>query len=408
MPVSEASPNSTGSAKHSLIQMGDSIHVALALTPRGQGSFGEQAKEVLLAMDDVLKKHREEMTVAIQTVFLANPNDRKECEEIFSAHYGQRVPVTNFVYQPPCDGAALIMEVWAVGGNSVSIEKFGPHALVVSYDGLRWIYCAGITPATLSKGIFKQTSTTLQQMRAALGRAGSRFEHVLKTWFYLGGITQPEAGTHRYEELNRARTDFYRNISFCSSTLLENVPQIAYPSSTGIGMAGTGLVASCLSLETRRKDVFRLPLENPLQTPAYAYKPLHSISTENPKFSRAMVLVLGDYVTIWISGTASIVNSESRYLGDVEKQTEQTIDNIEKLISPENLAAHGVQSVRAGLHDLVTLRVYIKRREHYARVKTICERRLGPVPTVYTVADICRQELLVEIEGVAYSLYSPA
>jgi len=299
------------------------------------------------------------------------------------------------------------MEVWAVGGNSVSVDYFGPHALVVSHDGLRWIYCAGITPAAPSKGVFDQTSNTLQQMRAALDLAGSRFEHVLKTWFYLGGITQPEAGTYRYEELNRARTDFYRDIPFCSSLLPQNVPQMAYPSSTGIGMAGTGLVASCLSLETRRKDVFLLPLENPLQTPAYAYKPSYSNSMESPKFSRAMALVLGGHVTTWISGTASIVNSESRYLRDVEKQTEQTIDNIEKLISPENFAAHGVQIARASLHDLVTLRVYIKRPEYYARVKAICERRFGPVPTVYTVADICRPELLVEVEGVAFSHYSP-
>jgi len=128
---------------------------------------------------------------------------------------------------------------------------------------------------------------------------------------------------------------------------------MAYPSSTGIGMADAGLVASCLSLETWRKDVFLLPLENPLQTPAYAYKSLCSNSMESPKFSRAMALVLGGYVTTWISGTASIVNSGSRYLQDVEKQTEQPIDNIEKLISPENFAAHGVQSARTSLHDLV-------------------------------------------------------
>jgi enamine deaminase RidA (YjgF/YER057c/UK114 family) len=406
MTVSEASENSTSPAEHSSMRMGDSTHVVLTLTPRGRGSFGEQAKEILLAMETVLKKQREEMAVVMQTVFLSNPGDWEKCEQIFSARYGQRVPVTNFVFQPSCVDAALTMEVWAVGGKSVSVDHFGPHALVVSHDGLRWIYCAGITPATPSKGVFEQTSNTLQQMRAVLDLAGSRFEHVLKTWFYLGDITQPEAGTHRYEELNRARTDFYRDIPFCSSLLPQIVPKMAYPSSTGIGMAGTGLVASCLALETLRKDVFLLPLENPLQTPAYAYKPLYSNWIGSPKFSRAMALVLGDYVTTWISGTASIVNSESRYLRDVEKQTERTIDNIEKLISPKNFAAHGVPSARASLHDLVTLRVYIKRPEYYARVKAICERRFGPVPTVYTLADVCRQELLVEVEGVAFSRYS--
>ena len=107
-------------------------------------------------------------------------------------------------------------------------------------------------------------------------------------------------------------------------------PRGVYPASTGIGMSGSGLVASCMALETQRDDVFLLPLENPQQTPAYAYDPSHS--PQSPKFSRAVALVLGNYVTTWVSGTASIVDSESRHLGDPEKQTAQTIDNIERLI----------------------------------------------------------------------------
>ncbi len=51
-----------------------------------------------------------------------------------------------------------------------------------------------------------------------------------------------------------------------------------------------------------------------------------------------MAVTIGDYVTTWVSGTASILDSESVHLGDIEKQTEQTIDNIERLISPENFA----------------------------------------------------------------------
>jgi len=48
-----------------------------------------------------------------------------------------------------------------------------------------------------------------------------------------------------------------------------------------------------------------------------------------------------------------------------------------------------------------------KRPEYYARVKAICERRFGPVPTIYTVAEVCRPELPVEVEGIAFSRYSP-
>jgi enamine deaminase RidA (YjgF/YER057c/UK114 family) len=119
-----------------------------------------------------------------------------------------------------------------------------------------------------------------------------------------------------------------------------------------------------------------------------------------------MALVLGDYVTTWISGTASIVNSESRYPGNIEKQTEQTIDNIERLIAAENFALHNIPA-SARLHDVAKIRVYIKRPEDFAPCKAVCERRFGAVPAIYAVADVCRPELLVEIEGVAFSKCAP-
>jgi enamine deaminase RidA (YjgF/YER057c/UK114 family) len=157
----------------------------------------------------------------------------------------------------------------------------------------------------------------------------------------------------------------------------------------------------CLSLQTRREDVFLLPLENPQQTPAYAYSPKYS--PQSPKFSRAMALILGNYVTTWISGTASIVNSESQHPGDIEKQTEQTIDNIERLISAENFAFHGIKGAGAALSDFAKIRVYVKRQEDFEKCRRVCERRFGAVPAIYALADVCRPELLVEIEGITFS-----
>ncbi|HWX21232.1 MAG TPA: hypothetical protein VN578_15130 [Candidatus Binatia bacterium] len=121
-----------------------------------------------------------------------------------------------------------------------------------------------------------------------------------------------------------------------------------------------------------------------------------------------MALVLGHYATTWVSGTASIVNAESRFLGDVEKQTEQTIDNIERLIAPENFAAHGVKGAGAGLADLAKIRAYLKRAGDFQKCRAICERRVGSVPAIYAVGDVCRPDLLVEIEGVAFSKYAGA
>ena len=338
--------------------------------------------------------------------------------------------MTNYVLQPPCCGAALALEAWAIGGPDVRLERFGPHALAVSYDSVRWVYCAGIGWADTPGDVHTGTLTALAQMRAALAQAGCGFEHVVRTWFYLGGITEVERRTpfrrdeapsiraetefgapaparlpQRYQELNRARTEFYQDIRFGCAQADPHLPHGLYPASTGIGMGGAGLVTSCLTLQTQRPDAFLLPLENPQQTPAYAY---HSrYSPHSPKFSRAMALVLGQYVTTWISGTASIVSSESRCPGDIAGQTEQTIDNIERLVAPENFASHGVRGAGARLQDLAKIRVYLKRPEDFARCRETCVRRFGPVPAIYAVADVCRPELLVEIEGVAFSSLLP-
>jgi len=73
------------------------------------------------------------------------------------------------------------------------------------------------------------------------------------------------------------------------------------------------------------------------------------------------------------------------------------------LIAADNFRGHGLDGFGATLGDLALARVYLKRHEDYAQARAICEERLGELPTIYAVGDICRPELLVEIEGMAFS-----
>jgi enamine deaminase RidA (YjgF/YER057c/UK114 family) len=376
------------------------------LVPQSRGSLQEQAQEILSTQGEILGRQGHKMTVTSQTVFLRDPADLKQCQNIFFQHYGVKRPATNFVFQPPCCGASLALEAWAIGGDDVRVEYSGPHTLSVSYSGTRWIYCAGIQSDQTGQGLYAQTMRVLDNMKEALAVAGGKFENVLRTWFYIGNITESENGMQRYKELNRARTDFYRDIEFHCSMLHPSIPQGIYPASTGIGMRGSSLVAGCLALQTQREDALLLPLENPQQTPAYAYHPRHS--PYSPKFSRGVALLLDNYVTTWVSGTASVVHSVSRHPGDIAKQTLQTIENIERLISGENFVFHGVRHPGARLTDLAKVRVYLKRQQDFYLCKSICEEHFGSVPAIYAVADVCRPELLVEIEGVAFSSRSPS
>jgi enamine deaminase RidA (YjgF/YER057c/UK114 family) len=237
-------------------------------------------------------------------------------------------------------------------------------------------------------------------MRDILATRGFGYGQIVRTWLYLGDIVGPEGATQRYKELNRARADFYGDIRFLERHTPATLNGAVYPASTGIGASDRNVMMSSVALATDREDVLLVPLENPLQTSAFRYAAAYS--PQSPKFSRAMAILGRGTLAILISGTASIVASETRCLGDPEGQTSQTLDNIEALIARENFARrHGIPNAGATLDDLVLARVYIKRPEDYARVRAICERRLGELPTVYAVADVCRPDLLVEIEGVA-------
>jgi enamine deaminase RidA (YjgF/YER057c/UK114 family) len=138
-----------------------------------------------------------------------------------------------------------------------------------------------------------------------------------------------------------------------------------------------------------------------VQVSAFRYGAQYS--PQSPKFSRAMAVLGPEAVATLVSGTASIVNSETKFVGDVEGQTHQTLDNIAALIARENFARHGAAGAGATLRDLVLARVYVKHQRDYQKVRAICKARLGELPVTYAVADVCRPDLLVEIEGIAFT-----
>ncbi len=391
---------------HTVIDLEKVRRVALMVTPQASGDVVDQAWEAVSTIRAILNQQADAMTVTSQTVFLRHAEDEDLCRNLFQAYFRDRMPATSFVVQPPCGGQALAVEAWAVGGQQADIKFLQPDVVSVAYDGLRWIHIGGISPTRAAATAYAQARQTLGEMARRLELANASFHDVVRTWLYQGGITQPEQGVERYRELNRARTDFFAEQEANGRMAVHREGAAFYPASTGIGTGGRGLTVGCLALQTQRDDVRLLPLENPRQTPAFDYA--QRFSPKSPKFSRAMAMVIGDYITTWISGTASIVNSESMHLGNVQRQTEQTIDNIQNLISRENFARHGVEGAGAQLRDLAKIRVYVKRPQDYEKCRAICERRFGPLPTIFAQADVCRPDLLVEIEGVAFSRLHPA
>jgi len=394
-----------GPERHAVLQLGSLARVAVLAVPGSRGSFRQQAEELFTQLMCLVRHQPTLLTATTMMVFLRKEADEVECRQIIGAHFGETPPLTTFVVQPPCGGAALGIELWALGGAGVTVKRFGPHVLTVESEGIRWIHCGGIRGRAATEGPYAESLSAFRAMEQQLAHAGVGFEQVVRTWLYLNRITSSQGGQQRYHELNRARTDFYSDFRLCARNRAPSTPDVIYTASTGIGTRGTTVAMSCLALDSQRADVFLMPLENPQQTAAYNYQARYS--PQSPKFSRAMAVVQGRFVSTLVSGTASIINTQTCHAGDIVRQTEQTLENIERLIAPENFARHGLPNAGATLKDVAKLRVYLKRERDYEKCRHVCERFLPRTPVIYLHADICRPDLLVEIEAVAFSPLKP-
>jgi enamine deaminase RidA (YjgF/YER057c/UK114 family) len=388
---------------YTVVVLGGVRRLFAVAAPRGAGSLAEQTEGALQTIATVSQAEGGPGSIVMQSVFLKNIEDQRACRKTIEGFYREELPATAYIPQPPCDGSRLAIEAWGVGSTDgeVQIERPGDGVVVVRHDGLCWAHLADVHPDTAAHPVYDRSLRAFQSAGERIGGAGLRFDDVIRTWLYLGNITGPDGETQRYCELNRARTEFYQDQKFGAGLVRAQSNGRVFPASTGIGTGGDEVAIGCIALRTSRPDVALVPLENPRQTSSCDYG--HSYGIASPKFSRAMAVVAGESVTTFISGTASITASETRHLESVQRQTEQTLDNIGALIAPENFERHGLPGLGATLGDLAYARVYLRRQEDYAAAQAICQARLGRLPVIYVVADICRPELLVEIEGIAFS-----
>jgi hypothetical protein len=160
-----------------------------------------------------------------------------------------------------------------------------------------------------------------------------------------------------------------------------------------------GIIIEFVAVESN--DAVSLPLDNPEQVAAYGYsqqvlvgKPEEVEST--PKFERARYLEIFGKKQVFISGTASIRGEKTVGRNDPVKQTEITIQNLQRLYSREVLS-----TVTGNLLQPVYghARVYVKNKKDFQAIRRTFKRYYGNLPVVYIIADICRDDLLVEIEG---------
>jgi enamine deaminase RidA (YjgF/YER057c/UK114 family) len=133
-------------------------------------------------------------------------------------------------------------------------------------------------------------------------------------------------------------------------------------------------------------------LENPRQLSAYHYPAQYG--PKAPNFSRAACFSVQNDAMLFVSGTASIVGHESQHLGDVRAQTEESLRNVQAVL--QRAALPGCQRLQ-DLH----FKVYVRHARDYPLVREQMQRQgLHQADTLYLEADVCREELLMELEAL--------
>ncbi len=380
------------------------IHLLAVVQPDVSSSDLQfQVQSALERLDSVLEKENMTGNIVEQSIFVRHLKDKKRIQDLMRAHFGINLPVNTYIPQTPCEDECLfLLEAKGVKKQDPAVEiiRCNENAVVMKYANLSFLLLGDIIPDDPTQTLsYPRSYRGFEMMREQLEQQGFSMADILRTWLYQGHIVLAEGSSQRYKELNHARSDFFEGTEFLQS-LLPDIPHgTIYPASTGIGADDMDVTMACIAIKTNRNEVIAVPLENPVQTPAFDYGTVYS--PKSPKFSRAMALSYDDTCTVFISGTASITESETVFIGDPEGQTNQTLDNIAELFTTSNLSRHGIEGFGGELSDMISARVYVKRPEYYEKIRMICEQRLGGTPMVFTYADVCRDDLLVEIEGIA-------
>lgn len=201
--------------------------------------------------------------------------------------------------------------------------------------------------------------------------------HLYRVWAWIPKINEVPTG----------RIENYR--SFClgrAQAFKEHFGELAesrMPAASGVGIQGNQLVIVFVGGTAPPEH-----RENPRQTPAYQYSPLYS--PQPPSFARATYVPNGHSAPrhLFISGTAAILASESQFPGDIIGQLATTVENLKLM----GVASYNAQRFfRIYLRDLSQTKV----ARDYLQAHLLDESDR----VIYTENDICRQELLVEIEA---------
>jgi chorismate lyase/3-hydroxybenzoate synthase len=273
-------------------------------------------------------------------------------------------------------GTSAAVEVWR-GAGPVSCHREGRISWSENGDVL---FGHLLVEETAVDDLGELIATAYAEINNFLN--GSAYPCAFRFWHYIPGINRIDRGIERYR-------------AFCvgrySAMSLQRDFERTLPAASAVGTDVPGFLISFASGKTRP-----LQVENPRQVSAFHYPPVHG--PLSPLFSRAAGMNWHGDRQLFLSGTASIVGHETLHGGDVVAQALETCRNIDAVLEsfsryPDRASASQIMAS--------SLRVYLRHPEHLESVASILNSRLDfQCDIIYLQGDLCRAELLLEVEGV--------
>jgi len=366
-----------------------------------QSGPGEFDDNVISLVSQIVDRQR-----VIGLTFFGNTTDEhykwqlKVLKTAVAKAFDGKLPLVTYVAQSLSNVAEMAVEVNyidAIEAHESLVFKthFDVRYALWKSANTSFIMLEGVLGDSFHDSVEKQSSEIFYKIEKIFSVENIAISSIVRQWNYIGHITDMHQDNQYYQAFNNARAQFYEKTTW----------NYGYPAATGIGMMCKGIIVSLIAVaNVVESPIF--PIDNPLQVPAFAYSESLLVGNSlevkpkaTPKFERGKVIFDGVDTVCFVSGTAAIRGENSMKEMDAAVQTKQTIENIQFLISSENLKLHAVQ-LDTNMR-ISNLRIYIKNIEDFKSVKAEIDKVWSVIPAIYLQADVCRKELLVEIEGTA-------
>jgi enamine deaminase RidA (YjgF/YER057c/UK114 family) len=265
------------------------------------------------------------------------------------------------------------LQAHAFTGDVERVVFHGRFLASVFHDGgARQCIAGGLLPGTVNVARPDQTVQALELLQSVLAEAGFELTDVVRTWFFLENILS------WYDDFNRTRTKFYSGLNFRTGS---------WPASTGVGArnpAGAALALAAWAFRPLEGSDGPEEVASPLQCPAPAY---------GSSFSRAMETSTNGGRRLFISGTASIApGGKTLWVGDMDRQVDLTMNVVEAILHSRGY----------GFSDIARATAYFRRAVDLAAfVRWQTAHQLTDLPVVAAQCDVCRDDLLFELEAEA-------